>query len=73
VFVVYAIVAYRGSAEGVAKHTRWVIAHDAAERELPEAFEATMIPGGAPNFLTPARTDARAGTLVRDLRPHVKL
>jgi alkylhydroperoxidase/carboxymuconolactone decarboxylase family protein YurZ len=43
------------SAEGVANHARRAIAHGATEQELLEAFEATVIPGGAPTFLTAVR------------------
>lgn len=50
--VVCAILAHRGSAEGVANHAKRAMACGATERELLEAFEATVIPGGAPTFLT---------------------
>jgi AhpD family alkylhydroperoxidase len=53
--VVCAVLAYRGSVEGVATHAKRAIALGATEQELFEAFQATMIPGGAPTFLAGVR------------------
>ncbi len=53
--VVCAVLAYRGSVEGVATHAKRAMAHGATEQELFEAFQATMIPGGAPTFLAGVR------------------
>ncbi len=53
--VVCAILAYRGSVEGVTTHAKRAIALGATEKELFEAFQATMIPGGAPTFITGVR------------------
>lgn len=50
--VVCAILAFRGaSTASIAAHAARAIRLGATERELLEAFEASLVPGGAPTFL----------------------
>jgi alkylhydroperoxidase/carboxymuconolactone decarboxylase family protein YurZ len=49
------VLAFKGSVDGVTTHARRAISLGATEQELFEAFEAIVIPGGAPAFLTGVR------------------
>jgi AhpD family alkylhydroperoxidase len=53
--VVCAVLAFKGSPEGVATHAKRALALGATEQELLEAFEAIVVPGGAPAFLNGVR------------------
>lgn len=54
--IVSVLLAYRGSStEGITAHVKRAIAHGATMRELLEAFEASVVPGGAPTFLAGVR------------------
>lgn len=50
--VAIAILAFRGNVDGVYEHAKRVLRNGGTKRELLEAFETTIIPGGAPTFAT---------------------
>lgn len=50
--VAVVLLAYRGSTGGVLTHMRRALANGATKAELFEALEASVVPGGAPTFLT---------------------
>jgi alkylhydroperoxidase/carboxymuconolactone decarboxylase family protein YurZ len=53
--VVCGILAFKGSVDGVATHAKRAIELGATEQELFEAFQAIVVPGGAPAFLNGVR------------------
>lgn len=53
--VVCAVLAFKGSPEGVATHAKRALALGATEQELLEAFQAIVVPGGAPALLNGVR------------------
>ncbi len=50
--VAIAILAFRGNVDGVYEHAKRVLKHGGTKQELLEAFETTIVPGGAPTFAT---------------------
>jgi alkylhydroperoxidase/carboxymuconolactone decarboxylase family protein YurZ len=46
------ILAFRGNTDGVYEHAKRVLRHGGTKQELLEAFETTIVPGGAPAFAT---------------------
>jgi len=50
--VAIAILAYRGRENGVYEHMKRALRHGATKRELLEAVETTIVPGGGPTFDT---------------------
>lgn len=48
--VAIGILAFRGLGDGVYEHMRRALKFGATKRELLEAVETTLIPGGAPTF-----------------------
>jgi AhpD family alkylhydroperoxidase len=53
--VAIAILAYRGNADAVYEHMKRAIKYGATKRELLEAIETALVPGGAPTFSTGLR------------------
>ena len=49
--IVCGILAFKGSSKGLVTHIKRALNHGATEREVLEAFEASVVPGGAPTFL----------------------
>ena len=50
--VVSAVLAYRASSPvAIGRHLKRAFEHGATEKQALEAFEAAMVPGGAPTFL----------------------
>lgn len=50
--VAIAILAFRGNVDGVYEHAKRVLKHGGTKQGLLEAFESTIVPGGAPTFAT---------------------
>ncbi len=50
-----ALLAFRGNENGVYEHIKRALKHGATKREILEALETLIIPGGAPTFATGLR------------------
>ena len=55
VLIAIALLAFRGNENGVYEHIKRALKHGANKKEILEALETAVIPGGAPTFGTGLR------------------